>query len=101
MRHATLAFALVASLAAPAFAQGSAQPIGVKECDEFLTAYDRCVSSNVPEASRAQVSSAVTQMRESWRQAAQNPQARAVLGPQCTQRRRQRAPSMGAYNCRF
>ena len=101
MRHTALAFALIAGLAAPAFAQSSAQPIGVPECDEFLTAYDRCVTSNVPEASRAQVSAAVTQMRESWRQAAQNPQARAVLGPQCTQMRTQMAQSMAAYNCRF
>ena len=76
-------------------------PIGVPECDNFLTAYDRCLNTNVPAANRAQVGAAVQQMRDSWRQAAQNPQARAALGPQCTHMAQTMTQSMSAYNCRF
>ena len=101
MRHRiTLAVALLAGLALPAIAQTPA-PIGVPECDEFLTAYDQCLNNNVPAASRAQVAASITQMRDAWRQAAQNPQARAALGPQCTQMRQQMAQAKTAYNCRF
>jgi hypothetical protein len=95
------AFGLLAALAAtPALAQ-SAAPIGVPECDDFLTKYDRCLNTNVPAANRAQVGAAVTQMRDSWRTLAQNPQTRPALGPQCTQMAQQMAQSMSAYNCRF
>ncbi|NMJ42644.1 hypothetical protein GWK16_15460 [Roseomonas sp. JC162] len=97
----TPALGLLAVLAAgPAFAQ-SATPIGVAECDDFLTKYDQCLNTNVPAANRAQVGAAVTQMRDSWRQMAQNPQTRPMLGPQCTQMAQQMAQSMSAYNCRF
>lgn len=98
--HSALALVLIAGLSVPAFAQ-SAAPIGVPECDQFLAAYDQCLNNNVPAASRAQVAASVNQMRDAWRQAAQNPQARAALGPQCTQMRQQMAQSMAAYNCRF
>lgn len=94
-------FALIAALAAtPAFAQTPA-PVGVAECDSFLTAYDQCLNNNVPAAQRAQAAGAVNQMRDAWRQAAQNPQTRATIGAQCTQMRQQVAQSMSAYNCRF
>lgn len=95
------AFSLaVLMAAAPALAQ-TAAPVGVPECDQFLQRYDACLSSSVPEAQRAQLRSTIDQMRAAWRQAAQNPQARATLGPQCTQMGQQMAQSMAAYNCRF
>lgn len=104
LRRTRLALALLAGLATPALAQTPA-PIGVPECDEFLAAYDRCLNNNVPAANRAEVGAAVQQMRDSWRQAAQNPQSRATLGPQCTQMRQSMAQALGqamaAYNCRF
>lgn len=101
MRFCSLtAFAVIAGLSLPALAQTPA-PVGVAECDEFLTVYDQCLNNNVPAASRTQVGAAITQMRDSWRQAAQNPQARASLGPACTQMRQQMAQSMAAYGCRF
>lgn len=87
-------------VAGPALAQNAA-PIGVAECDQFLQRYDACLNTNVPEAQRAQVSATVDQMRAAWRQAAQNPQARAALGSQCTQMGQQMTQSMAAYNCRF
>lgn len=100
MRFATTLGLLATLAATPVFAQ-SAAPIGVAECDDFLTKYDQCLNNNVPAASRAQVGAAVTQMRDSWRTLAQNPQTRGALGPQCTQLAQQMAQSMAAYNCRF
>lgn len=95
--HILAATLLVA--AAPAMAQTPA-PVGVPECDNFLTAYDQCLGS-VPAGSREQFAASVTQMRDAWRQAAQNAQARPALAAQCTQVRQQMAQSMAAYNCRF
>lgn len=101
MRYRLPAFvALVLGCAAPAMAQSPA-PVGVPECDNFLQAYDQCLNTNVPAANRAQLAGTVNQMRDAWRQAAQNPQSRAALGPQCTQTRQQMAQAMAAYNCRF
>jgi hypothetical protein len=100
MRHTTFALAILAVTAGPVLAQTPA-PIGVPECDTFLTAYDQCLSSNVPAANRAQVGASMTQIRDAWRQAAQNPQTRAALGQQCAQMRQQMTQSMSAYNCRF
>ena len=37
---------------APAKATTAGEKIGVPECDDFIAAYDACVSSKVPEAAR-------------------------------------------------
>lgn len=101
MRHRTaLALTLLAGLTAPVLAQTPA-PIGVRECDEFLTAYETCVNTNYPASARAMMISTIQQMRDAYRQSAQSPEGRAALAPQCTQMRQATAQSMTQYNCRF
>src|SRR5438093_11612609 len=55
-------------------ASTAGEKIGVPECDEFIAAYDACVSSKVPEVARAQYKTAIAQWRASWKKLAENPQ---------------------------
>lgn len=97
----TVGFALAFSAPTLGALAQQQTPIGVPECDTFIARHDQCLSSNVPAANRAQLRASVDQMRDAWRQAAQNPQARAALGPQCMQMSQSMSQSMSAYGCRF
>lgn len=82
-------------------ASTSGEKIGVAECDEFITAYDACVTGKVPEAARAQYKTAVEQWRTSWRKLAANPATKATLAAACKQSAEQARASMKAYGCAF
>lgn len=73
--------------------------IGVPECDDFITKYDACVSSKVPEAARAQYKSAVEQWRSSWKKLAQNPATKGSLAAACKQAAEQQAAALKSYGC--
>jgi hypothetical protein len=75
--------------------------VGVPECDEFLAAYDACVSGKVPEATRAQFKTGMEQWRSSWRKLAENPQTKPTLVGICKQTIETARTSMKAYNCTF
>jgi len=75
--------------------------IGVPECDDFIAAYDACVSSKVPEVARAQYKTAIEQWRTSWKKLADNPATKASLAQACKQSAEQARTSMKAYNCTF
>jgi hypothetical protein len=75
--------------------------IGVADCDEFITAYDACVTSKVPETARAQYKAGIEQWRTSWRQLAANPSTKATLTQVCKQAAEQARVSMKSYNCAF
>lgn len=75
--------------------------IGVPECDEFIAAYDACVSSKVPEAARAQYKSSIEQWRSSWRKLAENPTTKATLVSVCKQSAESARASMKTYGCTF
>jgi hypothetical protein len=73
--------------------------IGVPECDDFITKYDACVSSKVPEAARAQYKSAVEQWRASWKKLADNPATKGSLAAACKQAAEQQAAALKSYGC--
>jgi len=73
----------------------------VPECDQFIAAYDACVSSKVPEAQRAQYKTAVEQWRSSWRKLAGNPTTKATLASACKQSAESARASMKTYGCTF
>ncbi|HKO98942.1 MAG TPA: hypothetical protein VJU86_18215 [Pyrinomonadaceae bacterium] len=79
----------------------TAEKIGVPECDNFLAAYDACVSGKVPEAARAQYKASIEQWRTSWKKLADNPATKASLAAACKQSAEQAKTSMTAYNCTF
>jgi hypothetical protein len=75
--------------------------IGVPECDEFIAAYDACVSSKVPEVARAQYKATIAQWRSSWSKLAENPQTKPTLAAACKQSAEQARVSMKTYGCTF
>ena len=75
------------------------EKIGVPECDDFITKYDACVSSKVPEAARAQYKSAVDQWRASWKKLAENPATKGTLAAACKQAAEQQAAALKSYGC--
>jgi hypothetical protein len=79
----------------------AAEKVGVAECDNFITAYETCVSSKVPEASRAQLRNAVTTWRTQWKKLADNPQTRGTLAAACKTQLEATRTSMKAYGCTF
>ena len=82
-------------------ASTAGEKIGVPECDEFIAAYDACVSSKVPEPARAQYKTSIEQWRTSWRKLAANPNTKATLAQVCKQSAEQARASMKSYNCTF
>jgi len=92
--------ASTATPAAPATAT-LADKIGVPECDDFIAAYDACVSSKVPEVARAQYKASIEQWRTGWKRLADNPQTKPTLAAACNQTLDQARASMKSFNCTF
>ena len=92
----------VASSATPATpATAAGDKIGVPECDDFIAAYDACVSSKVPEVARAQYKASIEQWRSGWKKLADNPQTKPTLAAACKQTVEQARASMKSFNCTF
>jgi len=91
-----------ASAASPATAVVvSGDKIGVPECDDFIAAYEACVTGKVPEVARAQYKASIEQWRTSWKQLAANPNTKATLVAACKQSAEQARVSMKSFNCTF
>ena len=84
-----------------ATATASPEKVGVAECDNFITAYENCVSSKVPESARAQLRNAVTTWRTQWKKLADNPQTRGTLAAACKTQLEATRNSMKQYGCTF
>ncbi|HWN10623.1 MAG TPA: hypothetical protein VNO50_15395 [Pyrinomonadaceae bacterium] len=82
-------------------AVASGEKIGVPECDDFIAAYDACVTGKVPEVARAQYKASIEQWRTSWRQLAANPNTKATLAGVCKQSAEQARASMKSFDCTF
>ena len=79
----------------------NATEVGIAECDTFITAYENCVSSKVPEAARAALRTSVATWRTEWKKLADNPQTRGTLAAACKTQREATAQQMKAYGCTF
>ena len=75
--------------------------VGIAECDNFIAAYENCVSTKVPEAARAALKTSVTTWRTEWKKLADNPQTRGSLTAACKRQQEASAQQMKAYNCTF
>ena len=82
-------------------ARAAGEKIGVPECDEFIAAYDACVSSKVPAAARDQYKASLEQWRKSWHNLAANPQTKPTLAGVCKTSLEQARQSMKSYGCTF
>jgi len=75
--------------------------IGVPECDEFIAAYDACISKHVPATAQATYKASIEQWRDSWRKAAANPTTKAALASQCKQIAEQQKTALKSFGCEF
>ena len=89
------------STSTPAAAVPTGDKIGVAECDDFIAAYDACVTGKVPEAARAQYQATIEQWRTSWKKLAENPQTRSSLAAACKQSAEQARAQMKSFDCTF
>lgn len=75
--------------------------IGIEECDSFLTAYDNCVSTKVPEAARAQYKTVINNWRTEWKKLADNPQTRGTLAGACKTQMETARTQLKSFGCTF
>jgi hypothetical protein len=78
-----------------------AQSTGIAACDDFLTKYDACIVSKVPEAQRAMYKTQIDQTRKAWVDMAKNPSAKATMESTCKQTLDATKASLTAYGCSF
>lgn len=106
MRHATSKVGAVAAGIAGAVlligvTAANAQSTGIAACDEFLTKYDACVGSKIPEAQRATFKTQIDQTRKAWVDMAKNPTTKATMESTCKQTMDATKASLTAYGCSF
>ncbi len=82
-------------------ATAHAQSTGIAACDDFLTKYDACVVSKVPEAQRAMYKTQIDQTRKVWIDLAKNPSAKTTMEATCKQTLDATKASLTAYGCSF
>ncbi len=80
-------------------ATAAADHIGVPECDAFLTAYENCVTTKVPEAQRATFQTGMKTWRTEWKKLADNPQTKATLVEACKRQHEAQRTALKAYGC--
>src|SRR6185437_13223831 len=73
---------------------------GITACDDFLTKYDACVVSKVPEAQRAMYKTQIDQTRKAWVDLAKN-SAKSTMEITCKQTLDATKASLTAYGCTF
>lgn len=78
-----------------------AQSTGIAACDDFLTKYDACVVSKVPEAQRAMYRTQIDQTRKTWVDMAKNPSTKPAMETTCKQTLDATKASLTAYGCAF
>ena len=78
-----------------------AQSTGIAACDDFLTKYDACVVSKVPEAQRAMYKTQIDQTRKAWVDMAKNASAKTAMETTCKQTLDATKASLTAYGCSF
>ena len=75
--------------------------VGVAECDSFITAYENCVTTKVPEATRAQFRTSINTWRTEWKKLADNPQTRGTLVSVCKTQLETARTQMKSFGCTF
>ncbi|HKV35678.1 MAG TPA: hypothetical protein VJP89_15180 [Pyrinomonadaceae bacterium] len=87
--------------ATPAATVAAADQIGVPECDNFLNAYETCITTKVPAAVRPGFQATMTTWRSEWKRMASDPQTRPALVTACQNHLETARKSMQQYGCTF
>jgi ABC-type uncharacterized transport system auxiliary subunit len=91
----------VAASPASTTTASSGEKIGVPECDDYIAKYEACLTSKVPEATRATLKASFDTTRESWKKAATTPQSKASLAQACKTAMETARTAMKSYGCDF
>jgi len=87
--------------ATPAATVAAAEQIGVPECDNFLNAYESCITTKVPAAVRPGFQATMTTWRSEWKRMAADPQTRPALATACQNHLENARNQMKSYGCTF
>jgi hypothetical protein len=87
--------------ATPHTSASAGDKIGIAECDSFLTSYENCVTTKVPEAGRAAYKKAIADWRASWKKLADNPQTKGTLAGVCKTQLETARTQLKSYGCTF
>jgi hypothetical protein len=100
-RSATPATNASAPAASPAAAtsNASATAVGVAECDAYITNYEKCVSTKVPEQARGPLRDSIARLRTDWKKLADDPKTRGTLAAACKSQLETTRTQMKAYGC--
>jgi hypothetical protein len=79
----------------------SADSVGVKECDEYIAKYTRCVEKRIPAAQQQLMQRSLRQMRDAWRKAAQTEGGRRALAQACKTAMKTARKTMASFNCEW
>ncbi|MCB1598656.1 MAG: hypothetical protein R3F18_09915 [Lysobacterales bacterium] len=77
----------------------SAASTGIADCDNFLVAYEQCLTNQVPAAASEQMKVGIAQWKKSWAEMAANSATREALPQVCQQARDAAKPALQAYGC--
>ena len=77
----------------------AADSLGIPECDDYLTRYEACVNSKVPEATKATLQQSLAQMRTAWKAAATTDAGKQSLAAACKQAHDGAKAMMQQYGC--
>lgn len=80
-------------------AAANAVVTGIADCDNFLSAYEQCLSDKIPAESRAQMRTGMDSWKSAWKSMADNPATRDQLPQMCKQARDATVPALKAYGC--
>ena len=80
-------------------AAASGDSIGVPECDEFITKYEKCITDSVPAAAQESLKQSMKQMRDGYKQAASTEAGKKALAQSCKQSLETTKQAMAAYKC--
>jgi hypothetical protein len=78
-----------------------AQSTGIAVCDDFMTKYDACVVTKIPEAQRAMYKTQLDQTRKAWLDMSKNPSTKATMEATCKQTMDAMKTSLTALGCSF
>jgi hypothetical protein len=96
------AFIVAGVLAALSLGTGAqAQSTGVAACDDFLTKYETCVTTKVPDAQRATFKGQLDQTRKMWSDMAKDANTKAALDSTCKQSATQMSAALQGFGCTF
>ena len=81
----------------------SGDSVGVAECDEYIKKYEACLTKIAQKAPQVQPSlkTSFEQQRSAFKQAAANPQSKAMLATQCKQAIETAKQSTSTYACEW